>query len=115
MEEARNKFRLKKKYKASEAKIIDRADKQRLFVWTPIYEEFLDAQTTRTDEQRADIRLMEDVIVKHFRDVQLSGRIKRFIAFVKEVKRSGDKFIVVSDRLFPLLLAFYVSIYNCDC
>src|SRR5262249_11153905 len=34
MEDARNKFRLKRKYRASEAKIIARADKQRFFVWT---------------------------------------------------------------------------------
>jgi hypothetical protein len=106
-EDARNKFRLKYKHKQSEAKIIDRADKQRFFAWTPIYEEFMHARNHNND-QKSDMRLMEEVIVRHFRTVPLSGRMKRFIAFVKEVKRNGDKFIVVSDRLFPLVLAFYV-------
>ena len=58
---------------------------------------------------------MEEVIVKHFKKVPLSGRMKRFIAFVKEVHKSGDKFVVVSDRLFPLVLVFYVPFATYYC
>lgn len=107
-EDARSKFRLRAKHKQSEAEIIDRADKQRFFAWTPIYEEFMDARRKFHGEQKSDVRLMEEVIVRHFQSARLSGRMKRFIAFVKEAKRNGDKFIVVSDRLFPLVLVFYV-------
>jgi hypothetical protein len=105
---AKNKFRRTKNEKTSEAKLIDRADKQRFFAWSPIYEDLLHAKVDLFNESKKGMQLMEEIIATKFRESELTGRMKRFIAFVKDVNSRGDRFIVVSDRLFPLVLAFYV-------
>jgi hypothetical protein len=105
---AKNRFRLTKNL--SEARTIDRADKQRFYAWGSCYGDILEAKIAPLNESQTHMRRIQKVIAEKFTTQPLTGRMKRFIAFVKDIHKQGDKFIIVSDRLFPLALTFYVLI-----
>jgi hypothetical protein len=105
---AKAEFR-RKKATETQHSIIERADKQRFFAWTPIYAMYVKLLKDRgVNEESERVRLMEQLISKNLRKQEGTGRVRRFIAWVKSVHDAGERFIVVSDRLFPLVLTYYV-------
>jgi hypothetical protein len=88
---------------------MERADKQRCFAWTPIYEDVLEATKGLTDHAR--IKVTQEILKKRLSKTRASGRLKRFIGLVKAIKASGERFVVVSNRIFLLCLAHYVYPY----
>jgi len=107
--QARHLFKITRTNK-SVAAIMERADKQRFYAWTPLYETYIQhREEVRNGLSESKVtQLVEEVIVKDFKKLPLTGRMRRFIAFVKSIHEEGRKFIIVSDRLFPLALTFYV-------
>ena len=47
-------------------------------------------------------------IKRHISDEKPSSRLERFVALIKEIKAIKERFIIVSDRLFLLSMAYYV-------
>jgi hypothetical protein len=92
--------------KLTEHKLMERADKQRFFAWSATFEKI--HSSLKDVESGKSIKVIQEIIAAEFGDSELTGRMKRFIAFVKDIRNRGEKFIVVSDRLFPLALIFYV-------
>jgi len=86
------------------AKVMEKADKQRWYAWSPIYQHVL----MGSEDSTRDFTWAERVIVEKFRDAELTGRMKRFISIIKGLVRKGKRFIIVSDRIFPLQLVYYV-------
>lgn len=69
---------------------------------------FIQNSNYRISQVEVYLSPIEEIISTKFRYSELIGRMKRFIAVVKDVNAQGDKFIVVSDRLFLLVLTFHV-------
>jgi hypothetical protein len=89
---------------------ISRADKQRFYAWTTVYEEVIKDLCNKTDgNSAADVKVYEDCIKKLFKTRGATGRVKRLVSLLKLIKANGERFIIVSDRLFLLVLAYYVS------
>lgn len=102
--EAKTKYRMRKK-ELSQTQLMERADRQRFFAWAPLYEEIVRRSEGREESR---VRIMEEVISIRLVKEKYTGRLRRFIALVKRCKEQGERFIVVSDRLFPLVLTYYV-------
>ena len=105
--EAKARYRMKNVKDLSQNQLMERADRQRFFAWAPLYEEVMRLSAGLRPEARVGI--MQKVIKKRLKKEKYSGRLRRFIALIKSCKKSGERFIVVSDRLFPLVLTYYVS------
>jgi len=61
---------------------------------------------------------MEEIIKRRIRYEKPSGRLQRLVALIKEIKTTGENFIIVSDRLFLLSMAYYVLLFfflTADC
>jgi hypothetical protein len=85
---------------------MDRADCQRFLAWSPIYEDIVEAWVSGQPGSKQ--RIMESVIREKFAEYTGSGRLRRFCALVKQIRLQREKFIVCSDRLFPLTLVYHV-------
>jgi hypothetical protein len=108
--DALKKFRNTREHvRESMLKIISRADKQRFYAWTTVYEEVIIERGNMTNGDSAgDVKVYEDCIKKIFKKRGASGRVKRLVSLLKMIKKKGERFIIVSDRLFLLVLAYYV-------
>lgn len=106
--EAKARYRMRKDTtEISQTELMERADRQRFFAWAPLYEEIVRLSAKRKEDAR--VRLMEEVVARRLvNEGKYTGRLRRFIALVKACKERGERFIVVSDRLFPLVLTYYV-------
>jgi hypothetical protein len=105
--EARAKYRMKSGKDLSQAQLMERADRQRFFAWAPLYEEIV--RLSEGVKQDSRVTIMEEVIARRLiKEKKYTGRLRRFIALVKSCKEQGERFIIVSDRLFPLVLTYYV-------
>jgi len=104
--EARAKYRVKNAKVISQTELMARADRQRFFAWAPLYEEIVSLSAGVKEDSR--VAIMEKVIVERLLKEKLTGRLRRFIALVRSFKECGERFIIVSDRLFPLVLTYYV-------
>ena len=84
---------------------MDRADKQRYYAWAPLYADLVD--TELVDEKNA--KEVEAFISEKLPHYPPSGRLKRMIAMIKAARKHNLRFILVSDRLFLVRLAYEVS------
>jgi hypothetical protein len=87
---------------------MKRADHKRYMAWTKVYE------MIHTDHGDAAFtgpsyhRLLENYLRRHLKKCKGSGRITKLIALVKAHVQNGEKFVIVSDRIFLVLLAYHV-------
>jgi hypothetical protein len=89
---------------------IVRADHQRLFAWSPCYQDYLDEKTrSGASYGHESMKIMNRAIATNIHDSPLTGRLMRFIAGAKYCKDRGETMIVACERLFPLALIFYVT------
>ena len=109
--EARRKFKLSSLESPdpqTECQIIKRADHQRLYAWSPsCYMEYLQLNKSYTSPKSVD--LMCKAVAAKIHDSTLTGRVKRVVAAAKYYKGRGERFIIVCERLFPLVLLYYVT------
>jgi hypothetical protein len=105
--EAKARYRVRNTKDLSQTQLMERADRQRFFAWAPLYEEVVRLSESGKEDSR--VAIMEKVISNRLvKEKKYTGRLRRFIALVKSCKERGERFIVVSDRLFPLVLTYYV-------
>ena len=91
------------------AETIDRVDKMRFIAWAPeVYAHCLELLSEKRLTQQ---QIFEQTLVHHFPDHDGSGRVRRLVALLKRIRQRGERFIIVSDRLFLVTLATYV----CSC
>jgi hypothetical protein len=89
---------------------MKRADQKRFHAWTPVYEKIRDEIGDKAFASGGKyMRDMERYVKKYVRRYRGTGRLTKFISLVKAHMEKGEKFIVVSDRLFLLVLAYHVS------
>lgn len=87
--------------------IIERADKQRFIAWTPLYTEVAE-RTFAIEKQGHKHAIMEEIIVQKLRTSALTGRMERLMRLLKHIVQKKEKFIIVSDRLFLVTVAYFV-------
>jgi hypothetical protein len=87
---------------------MKRADQKRFLAWTKVYEVIKDNHGEAAFTGTKHHRQLEEYIKKHVRRYRGSGRIRKFIGLVKAHVANGEKFIIVSDRIFLILLAYHV-------
>jgi hypothetical protein len=58
------------------------------------------------------VKLMEKMVKEHLMRLKGSGRITKLIALLKDHHEKGEKFVIVSDRLFLIVLFYYVLPYS---
>jgi len=105
--EAKARYRMRNRKDLSQVQLMERADNQRFFAWAPLYEEVVRLSEGMKEDSR--VAVMEKVIASRLiKEKKYTGRLRRFIALVKSCKEHDERFIVVSDRLFPLVLTYYV-------
>ena len=97
------------------AKVIERADKQRFLAWTSVYAEVDEALVKLPGTSKGQ-KKMEEIIKRRIRYEKPSGRLQHLVALIKEIKTTGENFIIISDRLFLLSMAYYVLfLLTADC
>jgi hypothetical protein len=87
---------------------MKRADQKRFLAWTQVYELIRDEYGESAFTGAQSHRHLETYIKKYVRRYRGSGRITKLIALVKAHVEKGEKFIVVSDRIFLVMLAYHV-------
>ena len=87
---------------------MKRADHKRFLAWTQVYEKIRDDYGDGAFTGTKYIRALKTYIKKYVRRHRRSRRITKFISLVKAYVERGEKFVVVSDRLFLVLLAYHV-------
>lgn len=87
---------------------MKRADQKRFLAWTQVYEKIKDEQGDTAFTGAAHIRTLERYIEQYVRRQRGSGRVTKLIALIKGHVEKGEKFVLVSDRLFLVLLAYHV-------
>ena len=58
------------------------------------------------------VKLMKRMVKEHLKRLKGSGRITKLIALLKAHHEKGEKFVIVSDRLFLIVLSYYVLPYS---
>ena len=104
VQEAQRLFSRRGREKETQQQREKRANDQRFYALAPLYSDILE----RCGHGSEDVRVMEEVIKRRFRLTKPTPRMKTFMRWVKGVCKRGKKFIIVCDRLFPLVLAHYV-------
>src|SRR5947207_7340416 len=89
------------------AKVIERTDKQRFLAWTIVYAE-VDEALVKLPGTSQGQKQMEEIIKQRIRYEKLSGRLQHLVTLIKEIKITGENFIIVSDQLFLLNMTYYV-------
>lgn len=84
-----------------------RANDQRFYALAPLYNDIL-ARASARSARGKEVRVMQEVIKSRFRLSKPTPRMKTFMRWVKGVRDRGKQFIIVCDRIFPLVLAHYV-------
>ena len=106
VQEAQRLFRRRGKEKETQQQREKRANDQRFYALAPLYSEILERSGHGNED--ASVPAMEEVIKSKFRLSKPTPRMKTFMRWVKGVRQRGKKFIIVCDRIFPLVLAHYV-------
>jgi len=91
--------------------IMERADMQKFIAWAPLYRGIvgcIEAEKKMGKTTVNRIAIMEQVVATMLNKTSFSGRLRCFVSFVKALCAKGQRFIVVADRLFPLILTYYV-------
>jgi hypothetical protein len=109
-ERAKRLFQKEKHKDENMIKKMERADYQRYFAWSPIW---LDVMKARKDEPAkgkigTKVRLMEQIIASSLEKYEPTSRLLELASLVKALKASGQRFIIVSDRLFLIVLIHFV-------
>jgi hypothetical protein len=87
---------------------MKRADQKRFLAWTSVYEKIRDEIGEAAFTGSKYHRHLERYIQTYVRRNRGSGRITKLIALIKAHVEKGEKFIIVSDRVFLVMLAYYV-------
>lgn len=91
--------------------IMRRADQRRFYAWTELYYEvqtkISETAGTGTSSSR-ERKTIEAMMMDRLPFLRPSGRVKKLIGIIKAHRQRGDRFVIVSDRLFLLQLAYYV-------
>jgi len=110
----KRKGRVNKDHQESVQQRMERADNMRLFAWSPLYQTFL--QTLEkielaTKRKPVKQKVMEQVIKKGLagKDFERTSRMKTLISLVKRISQDGERFLIVSDRIFTVTLIYWVS------
>jgi len=111
--QATERFKSTKK-KESLFKLQMRADNQRWSTWSPLYVTYLAKRSSNTG---TNVRLIEKIVQQGMPENEkdkwaMSGRLKRLISWVKAVRKLGERFIIVTDRVFPIVLCHWVYLNN---
>jgi hypothetical protein len=101
---ALQKFKSKAKRNARETltQQMDRADRQRFYAWTTLYADLCD----EVDEK--NLKEVEQFIAEKLKQFPPTGRLRKLIAMIKATVKKQKRFIIVSDRLFLIRLAYHV-------
>jgi hypothetical protein len=86
----------------TQAQVIKRADYQKFYVLAPLYAHLLHRNLHN------DSRATERYIEESYSMMKQTTRMKVLCAWVLRQKEKGRRFVLVSERRFPLLLAGYV-------
>jgi hypothetical protein len=86
--------------------MMKRADRRRFYAWTELYAEVYNAGLT--GDSSASRRKIEKMMMERLPYLRPSGRLRKLIALIKAHRARGEKFVLVSDRIFLLQLAYYV-------
>lgn len=110
---------LKLKTKTSETKkrtqftmteMMHRADQRRFYAWTELFLEVQDfAEVDSGGGNTKNTARVEKLMIERLPYLRPSGRVRKLIAIIKAHRARGEKFVIVSDRIFLLQLAYYVS------
>jgi len=88
--------------------IIERADKQRYLAWTPLYTDVAE-RTLEIKKEGQKQAITEEIITRKLGTIPFTGRMLRLMRLLKHiVDKKKEKFILVSDRLFLVTLAYFV-------
>jgi hypothetical protein len=91
---------------------MKRADQKRFLAWTNVYEMIRDKYGEQAATGAQYVKLMEKMVKEHLMRLKGSGRITKLIALLKAHHEKGEKFVIVSDRLFLIVLSYYVLPYS---
>jgi len=84
-----------------------RSDDIKLTAWTPLWRDIKESTVHMKAEQKKAV--MESKIKNELETLEPTGRMNRLVSIVKRVHFvEKEKFIIVADRIFLLLLAIYV-------
>lgn len=97
----------KRRTQVTLSEIMRRADQRRFYAWTELYLEIQDKVATDGGTSR-NMKPIEQAMIARLPYLRPSGRIRMLIAIIKAHRDLGEKFVIVSDRLFLLTLAYYV-------
>lgn len=90
------------------AAIKNRANHARMFAWSSLWEDWYkierDPDLTATQKIAQQTALMKTGLAKR----KPSKRVIKLVSLLKMIKAKGEKFIIVSDRLFLLNLGAQV-------
>lgn len=75
-----------------------------------MYEKYTQTVRHNTKESHK-VHIMEDLIKSDFDLSPWTGTMRMFIGWVKAVHAAGERFIIVSDKLFPLVLTYSVYLF----
>jgi hypothetical protein len=99
----------------SEAQRMEQADHMRLYAWSPLYKTFIDTlneQETHAGRKKTinKTMVMEQVIRDGLaqKDFAKTARMKTLISLIKKIRSAKQRFLIVSDRIFPLALIYWV-------
>jgi len=88
---------------------IERASKERCMAWSPLFAEIEDQfPQAKAGSPRYDQSTCEKILESRLKRQPATGRLRRLIALIKSIRGNGERFVIVSDRLFLVTLAFYV-------
>lgn len=91
---------------------MKRADHKRFLAWTGVYEMIRDKYGEGAVTGAKYVKQMEVMVKQHILKMKGSGRVTKFIALVKAHHDNGEKFVIVSDRLFLIVLSYFVLPYS---
>jgi hypothetical protein len=91
---------------------MKRADHKRFLAWSQVYEKIKDECGDAAFTGTKHIRALETYIEKYVRRQRGSGRVTKLISLIKAHVEKGEKFVIVSDRLFLVLLAYHVLTHS---
>jgi hypothetical protein len=86
--------------------MMNRADRRRFYAWTELYAEVYNTGLTGNSNQHR--RKVENMMKERLPFLRPSGRLRKLVALIKAHRAMGEKFVLVSDRIFLLQLAYYV-------
>jgi hypothetical protein len=94
-------------------KKLQRADHQRYFAWSPIWLDIMNKLDTEPTGSNANVkvRIMEELIASTLHEYKPTSRLLTLASLIKALKDSQQAFIIVSDRLFLVILVHFVRTF----